>query len=210
MSSVVDICNLALARLGDCATVASIDPPEGSTQAEHCARFYPLARREIFEAHNWSFLIRRKTLALLEQNTYGWQYVYATPPRLIHVVSLFEENDKGYENTAAFMLEKDERGQDVIYTDCPNAVLRYTCDTDSTEGFTPLFVDALVYLLASHLAGPLISGTSGATVARQNYQGYLTALQTAISRDYSQQRKVNFNYMPAWLKWRSGVDDGTH
>ena len=69
MASAVDICNLALARLGDSATVASIDPPEGSAQSEHCARFYPLARRQIFEAHNWSFLIRREKLAPLHQES---------------------------------------------------------------------------------------------------------------------------------------------
>ena len=40
MASEVEICNLALARLGDAATVVSIDPPEGSAQAEHCAMFY--------------------------------------------------------------------------------------------------------------------------------------------------------------------------
>ena len=44
MASAVDICNLALSHLGDTATVASLDPPEGSAQAEHCARFYPVAR----------------------------------------------------------------------------------------------------------------------------------------------------------------------
>ena len=44
MPSEVDICNLALGHLGDSATVATIDPPEGSAQAEHCARFYPIAR----------------------------------------------------------------------------------------------------------------------------------------------------------------------
>ena len=44
MASVADICNMALGHLGDSATVASIDPPEGSAQAEHCARFYPMVR----------------------------------------------------------------------------------------------------------------------------------------------------------------------
>ena len=44
MASDVDVCNLALAHLGDEATVASISPPEGSAQAGHCARFYPMAR----------------------------------------------------------------------------------------------------------------------------------------------------------------------
>ena len=33
MASEVDICNLALAHLGDAATVSSINPPEGSIQA---------------------------------------------------------------------------------------------------------------------------------------------------------------------------------
>ena len=51
MASVVDICNQALSHLGDSATVASIDPPEGSAQAEHCARFYPAALAALLEMH---------------------------------------------------------------------------------------------------------------------------------------------------------------
>ena len=42
MFSVVEICNLALSHLGDRATVVSIDPPEGSAQAEHCKTYWPL------------------------------------------------------------------------------------------------------------------------------------------------------------------------
>ena len=51
MSSVVDICNIALSRLGDRATVTSIDPPEGSAQADHCRRFYPIALKTILAAY---------------------------------------------------------------------------------------------------------------------------------------------------------------
>ena len=51
MPSAVTICNLALAHLGDSATVSSIDPPEGSAPAEHCARFYPVALGLLLEAH---------------------------------------------------------------------------------------------------------------------------------------------------------------
>ena len=49
MASEVDICNLALGHLGDNATVASLNPPEGSVQAQHCARFYPIARDALLE-----------------------------------------------------------------------------------------------------------------------------------------------------------------
>lgn len=210
MASAVDICNLALARLGDSATVASIDPPEGSAQSEHCARFYPLARRQIFEAHNWSFLIRREKLAPLHQESYGWPYVYAAPARLIHIVSIFTVHDKGYENTHQFLLERDARGQNVIYTDCPAAMIRYTRDTNDTGGFTPTFIEAFAYLLASQLAGPIISGTASIKIGAAMAQGYETALRAAISRDFVQQRKSDLNYMPAWYRWRQGAPDGTH
>ena len=63
MASEVEICNLALSHLGDTATVASSDPPEGSAQAEHCARFYPIARDALLEMQNWKFATRRATLA---------------------------------------------------------------------------------------------------------------------------------------------------
>ena len=59
MASEVEICNLALARLGDAATVVSIDPPEGSAQAEHCAMFYPMARDTLLAQHPWGFAQRR-------------------------------------------------------------------------------------------------------------------------------------------------------
>lgn len=62
MPSAVTICNLALAHLGDSATVSSIDPPEGSAQAEHCARFYPVALGLLLEAHPWNFATKRSRL----------------------------------------------------------------------------------------------------------------------------------------------------
>ena len=74
MASTVDICNLALAHLGDTATVASIDPPEGSAQSEHCARFYPIARDSLLEMHAWNFSMRRINLAQLTNSWPEWQY----------------------------------------------------------------------------------------------------------------------------------------
>ena len=79
MASEVDICNLALARLGDNATVASIDPPEGSAQAEHCARFYAVARDSLLEMHAWKFATRRVQLAKLTVESWDWSFAYAEP-----------------------------------------------------------------------------------------------------------------------------------
>ena len=65
MTTPVDIANLALAHLGENGTVASIDPPEGSAQAVHLARFYPIARDALQEAYPWNFCTRRITPAIV-------------------------------------------------------------------------------------------------------------------------------------------------
>lgn len=88
MASVVDICNLALAHLGDEATVSSIDPPEGSAQAEHCARFYPIARDTVLEAHDWNFATTRGVLGLVGSAWPSWAFCYELPTACVRVISV--------------------------------------------------------------------------------------------------------------------------
>jgi hypothetical protein len=93
MPSVVDICNLALADLGDLANVSSIDPPDSSAQAVYCSRFYPIARDTMLELHDWNFNTRRALLALLggpvgtsletEASCAQWPYAYAAPSGML-------------------------------------------------------------------------------------------------------------------------------
>lgn len=207
MATVVDICNLALARVGDAATLASLSPPEGSAEADHCNRLYPIARNSLFEAHNWSFLTRRDALAELDTETYGWQYAYALPADLIHAIAVFASDDKYCEHSWDFQVERTESGA-VLFTDCPQAVLRYTQTTEAAERFSPLFVDALAWLLASYLAGAVIRGSGGAAVAKTLFQNYMVALQQAIQRDVIQRQKPSAHY-PAWMRWRRGLVHGT-
>jgi hypothetical protein len=69
MASETDIVNLSLARLGDEANVASIDPPEESVQAEHAAMFYPIARDAMLEMGDYKFSRRRITGATVTMPT---------------------------------------------------------------------------------------------------------------------------------------------
>ena len=85
----VDICNLALGYLGDVATVASIDPPDGSAQADHCARFYPMALALMLDAHDWNFATKRSALAVLT-TPYAdwWQFAYAVPGDAARILTI--------------------------------------------------------------------------------------------------------------------------
>ena len=89
MASIVGICNLALARLGDEATVISINPPEGSAQAGHCQRFYPMALDSLLESHAWGFATKRATLApWVSAAPAEWGYAYAVPGDMLRALSV--------------------------------------------------------------------------------------------------------------------------
>lgn len=190
MASEVDICNLALAHLGDVANIASIDPPDGSAQADHCARFYPVARNALLEMHDWGFASRRVALAQLGNPTTTWAYCYAQPADLLNTISVLASdatddtsvampqpvtwNDMVMPATGAgsytpqpFVLESLDDGADVLLTNQAGAVLRYVAQVQDTTKFSPLFVVTLSWSLASMLAGPILKGQAGeASAAR--------------------------------------------
>jgi len=207
MATDVDICNLALANLGDTATVASIDPPEGSVQAELCARFYPIARNELLEMHTWGFSMRRVQLALLTSETSSWAYAYAQPADLLTVVSLLpygatdDYSSNGAYVPVTFESEVDSTGANIILTNTENAVLRYTALVSDPAKFPPLFVAALSWLLSSKLAGPILKGKEGAEEAKRCLQMSQVYLARAIDSDLGD-RKTAITHNVAWIASR--------
>ncbi len=222
MASAIDICNQALSHLGDSATVASIDPPEGSVQAEHCARFYPLARDALIELHNWSFATRRATLAQVANPSTTWAYAYAQPINTINLLAVlapdaaddYSASPRSYDGSnysvgatagaytpQAYSTESDDLGNDIILTNQVNAVLRYTTSAVDTAKFSSLFVEALGWLLASKLAGPVLKGETGMQAAQACTKTFLYWYGKATASDASQ-RKTDPQHQVAWMNAR--------
>jgi hypothetical protein len=211
VSSEVDICNMALGHLGDDATVASLDPPEGSAQAEHCARFYPIARDVLLDAHKWSFATRRAPLALLSTTPPSpWRYAYGQPADALNLIAVLDPNatddnsvgvpayggcgyptygQTGQYTPQPFVSETDADGNLVIYTNQANAVLRYTCHVTDPTKFSPTFVLGLAMRLASLLAGPVLKGESGIKAAALWADRADKWLAKASESDSNQQRQ---------------------
>ena len=186
MASDVDVCNLALSRLGDAATVASIDPPEGSVQAEHCALFYPMVRDTLLEMHDWGFATKRVLLAELANPITQWAYCYAAPSDLIKAIAVLDSTGTSdtsdgvpaagsWGDASAMLLgsytpqpyvrEASDSGAGVIYTDQEAALLRYVARVTDPAKFPPAFVDLFACALAAVLAGPIIKGQAGDAAA---------------------------------------------
>lgn len=223
MASVVDICNLALGHLGDTANVSSIDPPEGSPQSEHCARFYPIARDSLLEMHTWGFATTRSNLALLSTDAWPeWKYCYASPTDALNIISILDPGaaddysvgmQYGYSQVGVpvimqgvytpqpFAQETLTDGTVVIYTSQENAVCRYTRFISDPTVFSPLFVDTLAWYLASYLAGPILKGDAGAAEAKRCMGNAMGMLGKAAASD-SNQRRIHPTQNVGWMAGR--------
>lgn len=183
MASEVDISNMALSHLGDTGTVSSINPPEGSAQAEHCQTFYPIARDSLLEMHAWGFATKRVSLAQLATNpASSWLYAYLAPSDSINLIAIlpvdalddlssgleiYSEEAAGTYYPRPFIAETNSAGDQIIYTNEPSAVLRYVATVTDPTAFSPLFTLTLSWHLASLLAGPILKGDVGAAEAKR-------------------------------------------
>lgn len=226
MASEVDIANLALAHLGDNATVASLYPPEGSAQAEHAARFYPIARDTMLEMHSWNFATKRVNLALLDITIPEWDHVYQQPNDAIFVIAVLpaDANDDystrfapsdtlGYNANNVpisyagqyvpqpFALESTENDTKLILSDQSNAVCRYIAKVTDTTKFSALFTTTLSWHLASMMAGPIIKGDQGAAEAKRCAAMAAQYLAEAKKSD-SNQRQIKPNHIVGWVAGR--------
>lgn len=231
MASEVDICNLALGHLSDAANLASIDPPDGSAQADHCARFYPIARDAMLEMHDWGWATVRVALAQLTSNPSStWAYCYAQPGDLVNTIAVLEPDAAddtsvalpstyGWAGTPTtltgvytpqpFILESAPDGTDILLTNVEGAVLRYVRRVTDTTKFSPLFVQALSWSLASMLAGPVVKGDAGAAMAARcqliafGQDGKSGMFGKAAASDAGQKRATTRDrHQVAWLNAR--------
>lgn len=204
MPSQVEICRLALSHIADAARVNSIDPPDNTVQAQHCATFYPIARDELLERFNWTFATRRVALSLsaVEFDDGEWAYAYLLPSNFIRAIKVVppgaSQDHPGYD----YRMESDVTELDLILlSNVEEAVLHYVYREEETGRYTPLFISALSHLLASYLAGPIIKGGAGMRAKQAMYEIYLDLANKAMAADAnSAQLSYQYtSYKPTWV-----------
>lgn len=217
--SELSIWNLALGHLGDAANVSS--PTEQSRVAELCRQFYPVARKLLLEAHPWGFATRRTVLAISEEEPWNsWRYAYAYPANALTVFAvvspdatedtlslayaspLFLTGAMGTTSTAkSFEVETNDAGEKVIFSSVEEAVARHTVLVTDTTKFSGSFTDALGWLLASYLAGPILKGETGRKEARNLLGEFQVSAARAARHDAAQRRATDFRaaHTPGWI-----------
>lgn len=221
-AKVVQICNLALSHIGEHAGITSIDPPDGSVLAAHCAKFYPIARDSLLEMKQWSFTSKRVALTSVVNSWSEWDYSYAIPGDVLNVVSVLPPDAQDDYSTRfsptdyqvspqivaagqyvpqPYAIETDVNGNKVLYSDQKEAVLRYNAYITDSNQFPPQFVIALSWHLASMLAGPVLKGEVGAAEAKRCQAMMAAYLGRAESAD-ANQRSIKPEQITPWMSNR--------
>jgi hypothetical protein len=156
MASALQIAQLALSYFADKARITSIDPSDGSFQADKCEQFYPIARQTILEEHPWSFAVYREAGALSGTAApSSWTYRYVWPSNCLRLLAVLSEDSADGDDSQPYDIEIIDDGTRTILTDTENADLRWIRDITDTTKYSPSFVVALSYLLSSMMCGPI-------------------------------------------------------
>lgn len=207
MTSVVDLCNLALSHIGDRATLTSIDPPEGSAQAEHCARFWPIARDEMLSMADWGFASQSTALAVQSsEDNPKWSYAFALPADFLvarEAILASDQETTLYPGSPHFEIASNGLNQPVLYCNSDAVYLRYTRRAADPSIYPGKVVIGAAYLLASYLAGAIVKGRAGmqtSVAMRQMAERLLTQAST-VDANQSQQ---SMSFKPAGIRARRG------
>lgn len=175
----IDICNHALARLGEAKIISLTD---ATKPARTCSLLYKQTRDEVLRAHRWNFAKDRATLSLLTATpTFGWARAYTLPIDCLRVLSLNGETEEEGE-------EFDIEGRKLL-TDSTTAQIVYIKKVEDSEQFDSLFCGALSVLLAAKMAVSLTGSQSRADDLRKEYESLVRPAAVKVDASESKPRK---------------------
>lgn len=187
MPSVVEICNLALAHIGQ-GSINSFD--EASPQAEQCNLFYSNTRDSLLRQFPWNFATKNILLSQVDTTIPGWSYVYEYPSTVLWIKRIFNVYDTDPE--IPYEYEITTTGTEkYICCDIEQAYARCTIKIEDTTLFDPLFTETLSYKLALDLTMPLTNSSSRTQEVMAKLQQSLSSAMLAGAVEGAQKRPQN-------------------
>ncbi|HDG7970536.1 TPA: hypothetical protein ACQ8NQ_002984 [Klebsiella pneumoniae] len=195
MASVINICNIALARIGNSRTINSLT--EKTKEAYTCNLFYESMRDAVLADNDWNFAMSRVVLADLGAPAPGWLFRYQYPTDCARIAAILPKWFTGshivLQDKPVFEVGSNEDGTGrVIHTNESQAVLLYVKSITDPTMFDALFADALSWRMAAEIAMPIAANASLGQQAMANYQQVLTAaMQRSLDEAHEPQQAMS-------------------
>ena len=150
MATNIDICNLALAHLGEAQIVSLV---EDNARAAACNLRYAFVRDEVLRAHRWNFAQKRVGLVAGAAPAFGWAKSFLLPADCLRVCE-FNGTEEGQIIGNEYIIE----GRSIL-TNETTANIVYVFREEDVTKYDSIFINALALKLAAALTEN-IRGTS--------------------------------------------------
>ena len=179
MTSVVAICNQALGRLRAKQIAALTDD---SVEANACTTYYESSRDLVLADFPWNFANKAIAIAQLVETPIEWGFAYTYPADALTLNKLMAlSNLRHYTDPTEWEIGLLSDDTKAIFTNLDVAYAKYTAKVTNVNQFTPHFVTALGWYLASEIAIPVAGTAKGRVLADRALQGYLNAIKAAYA-----------------------------
>jgi len=172
----IAVCNMALDRCDIGQPISTLE--DDTDTARVLKRWYEKTRDKVLQLGTWPFLVRIVDLGLVAQNpNRKWGFSYRYPInciRMLRIVNGMRVDVSPIE----WEMGQDDIGR-LVYSDEPEAEAEILGTMDDSGEWFDLFADAVAYLLASEIAGPLGRGED---VRGRNLAFYGTAKAQALAK----------------------------
>jgi hypothetical protein len=175
VSSEVELCNLALARIGNDRQLSSLT--EANKPARLCSLHYPITRDAVLAAHPWNEAIRRVDLAAeVGEPPFEYTYRFPLPSDCLKVIRT-EDESAGFEDD--YRIESTANGR-VLLSNSDTVAIEYIARVEDVALYSPVLVDLIAQRLAAELAPAF---ADSASMAKNLWDIYAAKLREARSVD---------------------------
>jgi len=194
--SKTSICNLALSHFGG-GKINSLD--DSTEKARQLDINYDNCLEATLRVFPWNFARKIELLALTDDTTPGWEYVYEYPANCVNILRVCTEGNaryQGREYDSEFKIISDGT-EKYIACDVEDAYVEYTLNVTNPTIYDALFIKSLSYLLAAEVCNAL---SGNAQKAQEMMQKYALAIGDAHLAG------ANENNTP--IEWPTSYIDG--
>jgi len=149
MASEVEICNIALYRVG-AERITSL--AANNKRAKLCNDIYPFERDLLLREHPWNFATKRISLAkTVNIPEYGFDSEFQLPPDYVRVI----DTEYGDYETFEYKIEGDK-----LLCDESSVKIEYITKISDTTKFDAKFTEVLALRIASRLAYSMVNSST--------------------------------------------------
>ncbi len=187
INSSIELCNLALLKVGQ-NTISSLSASEDkSVQSLLCRYNYDQSRQSLLSQYQWSFACKEAELQKVSDgSSFKYDYKYTLPGGFLRLVTLYDSSKNEIIAVTHYKPLYDIQ-ENYIFTDIDGCKIKYVFDLENVERMSPLFKNALVLDIAIRITKTLNDSTTYLQALQAEYQ--VTFAQAKI--EDARQKQIN-------------------